>query len=482
MGFRAAALSGIRYQVYLKVFSVGLYQIGSIFLAILLSPTDFALLGLAMIFVGFADSFADFGLGSGLVQRSHVDPLAMAAGATLRLVLSIVVIGGLALSAPLIASEYSQPALRDVVWVLLPLVILNFVGFVSRVRLTKELKFRLLFIPEVIASVTTTLTSVILAVAGYSFWSLVIGYLAGAVASACSLYVLRPWKIAWRIDAKVSRELLRFGAPLVAASLLAFVFQNVGVGVLGVVDFQDVGYFLFAATWTISIAIGLHSLLDNVIFPVYAAMGGDRARISRGYLQLLRYLSWTVVPVGAFISASAPIFVISLVGNKWLPSVILIRILGISGILLVLSFTYHSVTTALGRPSGVFRYQLLGAGSMTAVAAIAVFILRESGLALAYLFVSAILLAWSLPRVGQLLDLRVADIVRTAGTPALASTLMALPVLLLSQVFTPSLGLLAAAVVVAFATYTVAMTALTHGEFIPEVRRLLGDFSRSRAD
>lgn len=42
--------------------------VGSVVLARLLAPDDFGLLGMAMFFVGIGQLFADFGIGSAIVQ------------------------------------------------------------------------------------------------------------------------------------------------------------------------------------------------------------------------------------------------------------------------------------------------------------------------------------------------------------------------------------------------------------------------------
>ena len=104
MEVRTAAFAGLRLQLYLKMFNVALHQVGAIILAILLLPRDFALVGLASVFLGFALSISEFGLGSALIQSPDMSESTLATGTTLRLILSGALMVPLLIFSPFIAS------------------------------------------------------------------------------------------------------------------------------------------------------------------------------------------------------------------------------------------------------------------------------------------------------------------------------------------------------------------------------------------
>src|SRR4030042_2169452 len=84
-----STMSSFGWQ-YISFISQALLQL--IVLAVLsrlLSPEDFGVLGLAMIFVGFAALFSQLGVGPALIQRSEITPTHIRDGFTLSFLLSL---------------------------------------------------------------------------------------------------------------------------------------------------------------------------------------------------------------------------------------------------------------------------------------------------------------------------------------------------------------------------------------------------------
>ena len=478
MGLRKIALSGMRYQVYLKIASVAFYQVGTIILAILLSPADFSTLGLAMIFIGFAANLSDFGIGSALIQRPSLPTEDLATGGSLRILTSSVLTLALFISAPRIASSYRVPALQAAIWVLSLILVANSLGFSSRILLTRNLQFRRLFVPEVAGNIAATLSMVLLALAGWSFWSLLLGAVLGSFVTAIGFYFARPWRFALRIDKKIAAKLLSFGAPLLLGNLLAFASEAIGVGILGFFAFQDVGFFLFATTWTISIFVGLHASLDNVLFPVYSAMNADVKRVRGAYLRLLKYLSWAIFPLGALVVTEAPVFVLGIVGSKWSPSIPLMQILGIAAVPLVLSLSYHSAVVAVGKPRELLLYQTVAVSVSVPLSFLLIQLNGAIGLAYAILITGVVLFFYSVTRTRRLLHVAGRELFRNLWPQALASVLVAVPVAAVRPWFSSTPLFLGASTIGAIAAYFGLMTLFTRRGFFPEVIGIVRDFVR----
>lgn len=473
MDLRKAAITGFRFQFYLKILSVAAYQVGAILLAILLQPVDFGLVALGLVFVGIASNLAEFGIGSALIQRPSKGEADFATGVSLRLLLSCLVVAVLLLLAPSFSSVYQEPRLAWVVAALAFLVILNFVGFSSRVRLTKDLEFSKLFVPEIIGTLVTVTVSVVAATRGLSYLSIVLGYLCGSAASATVLYVLKPWKLRWILDRRAAREMLRFGTPLVGASLLAVAFENFGLVIIGTLSLTEVGYFAFSHGWTLSILVGILSSLDHVMFPVFSAMKENRERLRRSYLTLVKFAAWTLIPLGALFSVVAPSFVSSVVGEKWAPSIPIMQVLSIGGIMVVLAQTYPSVALAMGRPREILLLNLL---SVAVIVPTAVFLIPRFGglgLAWAFLTVGVASLMWSIHRASVLLGKLSRPILSLLIAPSIAAILVAF-LLYLSQLrLSASLGTLVVLVMLGSGLYVGLMSVLTRGSFLRDTKELV---------
>jgi|SRR2546426_2891561 len=479
MNLRRKALEGLRFQFYLKIIGVILSQVSAITLAVILTPRDFAIFGVAMVFVGLGGSISEFGLGSAVIQSTSEPGATLRTATVLRLIMASGVSVSLLVVAPWIALIYQRPALTYVIWALCPVVMLNFVSFFPRIDLTKSLRFKRLFIPEAVAGVAGMLSGIAFAIAGYSFWSLVITATVSPAIYAIAMTLLRPWRPSMRLKGDLARQLLRFGGQLSLGDLLFLVFGNVGIVVLGLVMFDGVGYFLVAYSWTISMGLSLFNALDNVMFPVLSTIQMDKDKIRRGYLLIARYLCWAIIPLGFLTIIVAPTFVSVLLGTKWIPSIPIIQVLGFAAIMLVLALPYQSVATAVGRPREILLFNAIGAAVISAVSPPMIHFFGVMGLAASFLLASGLLFGWVLSRLRVIIGPISGSVLRVSVAPVLGSICFAVPILLAQQVVAPSGAFLVLEVGLAIATYVVAMGLLTHGNFIDEVRQLTHSFIRS---
>jgi PST family polysaccharide transporter len=111
-------------------------------LARLLSPDDFGVLGLAMIFVGFAALFSQMGVGPAIIQRTELTPVHIRVGFTLSILLSLIFTILMIAISPLAAVFLKNDQVTDVLYV----VSFNFLfagfGVVAESLLKRNLRFK----------------------------------------------------------------------------------------------------------------------------------------------------------------------------------------------------------------------------------------------------------------------------------------------------------------------------------------------------
>lgn len=84
----------------------------TVILARLLSPKEYGLLGMVLVFTGFASNVADMGLGASIIQRSTLSERHLNSVFWLNVATGIVLTGVFALAAPLVARFYGEPQLH----------------------------------------------------------------------------------------------------------------------------------------------------------------------------------------------------------------------------------------------------------------------------------------------------------------------------------------------------------------------------------
>src|SRR5208337_4360141 len=191
-----------------------------IVLARLLSPREYGLIGMVLVFCGIGQVFADSGLSTALVQRqansaddeATVFYVNIGAGAVLTLLICAV--------SPLVARFYRQPILVPLLCVLSLQVFLSSFGIVQFALLQRAMDFRRQAIVGILSVVLSGLVGVGMALSGLGVWSL-----SGQVVTAALFQSLLVWRLGnWRLTGRFRRASFQsmwpFSSRILASGLL----------------------------------------------------------------------------------------------------------------------------------------------------------------------------------------------------------------------------------------------------------------------
>ncbi|HEV2974711.1 MAG TPA: lipopolysaccharide biosynthesis protein [Solirubrobacteraceae bacterium] len=306
-----------------------LVLVSTAILARLLTPRDFGVVALALIFTSFLEAIKDLGLSEALIVS---DPKEEAARA--QTVFSWTVLLACALTlliaglAPLMAKFFHQPQLVGLVPVLGLSFPLRALGATHYALARKHLDYRVRTISEICEVAVRGVAGIALALAGAGPWSLVLGYILGTAVSTTVLWLRVSFAPRLRLTRAHLRDLVRFGGVLTIVDLSAVAYYNI--------DYLFVGRLLGAASlglYSIGFRIPELAILNvahvaaDVLFPAYSAV--DRARLREAYVASLRYLTMLTVPIAVAIVVLARPIVLVVFGHQWTGSIAVSRVVAV---------------------------------------------------------------------------------------------------------------------------------------------------------
>ena len=360
-GLGRVAVAGAGWQSISYVGGKLLVLVSTAILARLLTPSDFGLVALALVFVMYAEVVADLGVAQALIylprRRSYAD-----AAVVLSAVWSMTLVLVALVSAPAVASFFGRPDVTPIFRVLSLSLLLNGIGQVPDALLRRDLRFRTQIAGNLARAAVQGIASVALAVAGLGPWAIVLGQLAGEAAWALVLWVLvdyRPRRGFHRLVRSDVKELVGYGAPAAGNALVLSLVFNVDYLIVGRrLGAQALGYYTLAFRIPQMLIIQVFYILSTVTFPLYARVRESSERLRSGYLLAVELQAAYGVIAGVALAVTAADLVPLVFGEGWAPSIVPLRALALYAMFRSLGIGGVDLLKAVGRPGLAFRLSL----------------------------------------------------------------------------------------------------------------------------
>ncbi len=226
-----------RSQVYwntlLKIPTQAAVFVVSVLVTRILMPADYGILGVAMMLIGYANLFTDFGFSAAIVQKQIRDDDTLRSIFTFNLAVSAALALAFSLSAGLIADFFKSAECRNVIVVMSSIFVITSFSAVPRAMLNRDLDFKTLSLIDTASAVVTSLLTLVLALAHYGYWALALGQLIPSILFTVYVCVRVRWTpvVAYRHSSM--RQVLDFGFWNVLKTQLEFALGHVDKVFLG---------------------------------------------------------------------------------------------------------------------------------------------------------------------------------------------------------------------------------------------------------
>jgi PST family polysaccharide transporter len=323
-------------------------------LARLVAPTDFGLLALAALATNFLTWIADMGFSGTLVLRQDLDERGTG---TLLTLMGLTGLGAGLVAvafAPLAAIIFHAPRLTGVLAAIAVLLPLGSVAGFWEALLQRELEFRRRFVGMMTQSVVAGAVSIPLAATGAGVWSLVAGQVAAMLALGVVLFALAPYHIRPIFDRELARSAFRTGRGFLGQGLAAYARQNVDTAAVGAAfGSARLGFYSMAnrfgdlVYWTIAHPVA------KVTFPSFAKSSHEGDDIRPVFLSVLGMVALVSCPIGTIMSAAAEPFTRAVFGQRWLPMIGPLTVMGLWAAARQIDQTIGWLLNSVGRAGAV---------------------------------------------------------------------------------------------------------------------------------
>ncbi len=311
-------IKGLAWNTIQNFTNHGVEFLLMLFMARLLGPKEYGLIGLTTVFMAISSVFIDSGFSNALIRKKDCTNDDFSTVFIFNLFISVVCYIILFIIAPFVGDFYNEPILCPVLRVIGLLLITQAFSTVQNTILTKNIDFKKKTKITVSKNIISGLIGLLFAYFGFGVWALVIQSLTGSMLFSILLWSTTEWHPNLHFSKKSFKELFGYGSKLLISSLINKTYSQINPIVIGkYFSATTLGNYSRARHWANLFSANLTSILNTVTFPVLAKVQNDDKRLENIYRRMIRTSAYIVFPSMIGLSAVAKPLTLVVIGEKW---------------------------------------------------------------------------------------------------------------------------------------------------------------------
>lgn len=344
-----------------------------IFMARLLTPNDYGMVGMLTIFTTIAGTLQESGFTVALANKkeiSHKDYNAVfwfsaLTGLSLYLLLFF--------AAPFIAQYYRQPDL-------IPLSRFVFLGFLisstataHNAYLFRNLMVKQKAIAQFPALLLSGTTGIIMALHDMSYWGIATQGLVYITVINLSFWYFSPWRPTLQINFHPLKEMFGFSSKMLFTNIFLQINNNIFSAIIGrLFAPKEVGLYTQASKWNTMGSSFISGMLNSVAQPVLSQLSEDTDRQQKVFRKMLRFTAYLSCPAMFGLALIAPEFIHLTIQDKWMPCVPILQILCVWGAFMPITTLCSNLLISKGK-SDIYMWNTIAIGVIQIIAILIVY-------------------------------------------------------------------------------------------------------------
>lgn len=477
---KSKTVKGASWSAIDTVANQGITFLVGLILARLLTPAEYGLIGIIIIFISVFNNIVDSGFSNALIRKKDADDIDYSTGFFTNLAFSIVLFAILFFCAPFIASFFSEPLLTPLLRVMGSIVIINALAIIQRTILVKRVDFKTQTYISLISSITSGVIGIFMAYKGFGVWSLVAQQISRQFLNTLFLWIFNRWIPKLIFSVKSFTELWSFGWKLLVSSLINTIWNEIYQVVIGKCYTPvALGHYTRAQQFASIFSSNLNTVVQRVTYPVLSTIQDDKERLKNGYKRIIRCTMLVTFTLMIGLIAVAKPMVVCLIGEQWLPCVPMLQLVSLNMMLYPLHSLNLNMLQVQGRSDLFLKLEIIKKSIAVGPLLLGIFV------GIYWMLASSILVGlisyylnayYSGPFMGYSIKEQIKDIL-----PSLCvAVTMAIPVYLLSYAPIHALGVFVAQLILGFVLVVLLCELIKLPEYIeikniaiPFIKRIL---------
>ncbi len=342
---------------------VALFQILSlVVLTRFLTKSEFGIVAIVTMVLGIVHTMADLGFSAVVMHKSNLTDKEFSSLYWIQLILFIIIyVFSIAIS-PFIASFYDEPSLSYLIPISLSALVFMGIGMLYNTMLQKNKEFKTLAIRNVVASSSSFVLAVILAILGFGVYSLILSTLfQTAVLHLWNFFSgIKYIKVRRYISITEVKPLIKIGLFQTGTQLIDYISSKLDILIIGKLLGADLlGVYNLVKELVVKVYSLLNSIVNKVALPYFAEMQTDHNFLGQAYCSFIKKITLINFPLLVMLGALSPYLLICLYGDSYSDAVPILTIMAIWGMLASVGNPISNIIVSVGRTDMSFKYVIV---------------------------------------------------------------------------------------------------------------------------
>lgn len=348
------------WQFFNQFGNTGLQFVITTILARLLTPEDYGITALPVIFLAVAQCIVESGFGAALIRKPDLSEKDLSTAFYYSISVGVFLYLSLFFASPFIADFYNVPILQKVLRVTAIGLLIGPINSVLSIQLQRNLEFKTIAKINLICKTSTGLIAIAIAFAGFGIWALVIPQIISSLLNILLLYNNVRWLPREKWSKESFKYLWGFGSKLLFSYLLGTIYENIYLVIIGkIFSPSQLGIWNRAQSYANLPSKQATNVLQSVTFPVLSKIQNDEEKLAYNYRRILRVSAFVVFPAMLLLTALAKPFIIILITDKWIDCVPFLQILSVAMMLYPIHAINLNLLQVKGRSDLFLRLEII---------------------------------------------------------------------------------------------------------------------------
>ena len=321
-----------------------------IVLARLLSPDEYGLIGICLIFNTVLMGIVDSGFSNALIRKKDVSDDDYNTMFFTNLAISFVLYGLLFVCSPLVAQFFGRQELTALVRATGLVLFFNALSITQVTILTKRIDFKTKTKASLISAILSGIVGIAMAYTGFGVWALVGQMLSKQLLYTLCLWVLNKWWPSLKFSASSFSYMWGFGWKLLVSGLLNNIWNQLYQVVVGkFYSPATLGQYTRSSEYASIFSSNLTNIVQRVTYPVLSEIQDDKERMVDGYRKIIKITMFVTAVCMISLGAVAEPLIYCLIGPQWHEAATYLPLICISMSLYPLHAINLNVLAVLGR-------------------------------------------------------------------------------------------------------------------------------------